>query len=85
MLSLGDLVEQLSAVAELSHQHNDVGIFKNFIKTHDVWMLQVLENIDFILQSDFLILVHVGLVNDLDSTHFLVAFLNAFLHPAEGT
>ena len=84
-LSSSDLVEQLDAVAEFSYKEDAAFIFVDLIKPHNVGVVQILENINFVLEPDALLLAHVELVDDLHCPHLLGRLLLALLYPAKGT
>ena len=60
-----NLVEQLYAVAKFSDKENAAFVFVHLVEPHDVRMVQILKDIDFVFESDAFLLSHVQLVDNL--------------------
>ena len=67
LLTFADLIEELTAIAQLSHQEDRALVLIDLEQADDVRMCEVLENIDLVFQSDLLLGVEVELVNHLHS------------------
>ena len=79
LLARDNLFEEFAAVAELLHKEDAALVLEDLVETHDVWMLQVLENVDLVLQSDPLLFVQGELVNDLDRALLSIVTKYGFL------
>ena len=85
VLARDNLFEQFAAVAELLHEEDAALVLEDLVETHDVRMLQVLEDVDLVLQSDPLLFVQGELVNDLDSALLAIVAKCGFLDGAESS
>jgi len=50
-LFFNDLIEQFSALADLSDEVNILGVLKVLIELDDMWVINLLQNLDFGLES----------------------------------
>jgi len=83
VVPLRNLVEELAAIAQLSHQVDATLVLIDFEQAHDVRVRQVLENVYFVLQTDVLLLVKLQLVDDLDCPFIASVFVRDFAHQAK--
>ena len=82
-MNIHDFIEEFSPSAQLSDQVDVVFILENLIELDDVRVVQVFQDINLVLQTHFLLLVHSQLIQDLDCPHLLVRFVNTFLNLPE--
>ena len=80
-----NLFEELATITKLSDKVDATLVLVDFVKTNDVGMVQILENIDLVLQTDPLSLIKVQLVDDLNSSEFSVRSQSRFLDLSECT
>ena len=85
LVAVGDLVEELSAFAQLGDQIDGTLGLIDLIKSDDVWMRQVLQDINLILKTDSFDVVHGELVNNLDCTNFVCHFVGGSSDLTEST
>ncbi len=78
-----NLVEQLASLAELCYQVNLFLVLEDFVKPDNVGVVQVFENINFILESHPFDLAHLVLVYDLHRANLTSRFALALLDPAK--
>ena len=84
-LSLCNLIKEFNSITQFSYKEDTTLVLVHLVKSDDIWMVQILQDIDLVLQSDTLLLTHVKFIDDLDGTHFTSRFLLAFLDSTEGT
>ena len=90
-LILGEVVladnfgEQFLAIAQLRNNMNVASALVHLIKAHDVWVIQVLQNFDLILQTHLLCGVKFKFVDDFDGAHLSIVVPLGELHLAVGT
>lgn len=82
-LTVDDLVEQLASFAKFCDQENLLLVLEYFVKSEDVWMNQVFEDVNLVLQSHFLVLAHLVCVNYFYCTYFASCSVFALLDTAE--
>jgi len=63
-----DLVEQLTTLADVSDDVVSLLILEELVHLQDVWMVQIFQIVDLIEEHLLLILIHVWLTEDLDSS-----------------
>ena len=85
LLARADLFKELASIAKLSHEEDVAFVLVDFIEANDVWVIQVLEDVDFILHSDTLSIIELQLVNNFDCALLSVRLQSRFLYLAEGT
>ncbi len=85
LVAISDLVEELSAFAQFSDQIDGTLGLIDLIESNDVWMRQVLQDVDLILQTDSFDVVHGELVDNLNCTDFVSHFVGGSSDLAEGT
>ena len=85
LVAVGNLVEELSTFAQLSDQIDGTLGLIDLIESDDVWMRQILQDVDLILKTDSLDVVHRELVNNLDCTYFVSYFVSGSPDLTEST
>ena len=85
LVSVLDLLEEFDAVAQLTDQIELALTFINFIKPHNVWMVQVFEDVDLILEQQPLVLLQSELANDFNRSFLTVAALCRLVDLTKGT
>ena len=84
LLTLADLIKELTAITQLSHQEDRALVLIDLEQADDVRMSQVLENVDLVFQSDLLLSVEVELVDHLDSPDLACGLLHRLSHLTKG-
>ena len=84
MFALADLIEQLAAFAQLCDDENRASILVYLIKTHDVWVGQILEDINFVHEASFFGLIKLQLVDHFDCAYLAVCLVRSLLDLAKG-
>ena len=57
LFSFTNLIEKLAAFTQFSHHINLALVLVDFVEAYDVRVSQVFEDVDFILQADFFLLI----------------------------
>ena len=70
LLALCNFVEQLYTVAKFGDQEDTALVLVHFVEPNDVWMIEILKDVDLVVQPHSLLFAHVQFVNDLDRTEF---------------
>ena len=84
LLTLADLIKELTAITQLSHQEDRALVLIDLEQTDDVRMCKVLEDVDFVFQSDLLLGIEVELVDHLDSPDLASSLLHRLPHLTKG-
>ena len=58
-LSLCNLIEEFNSITKFSYKEDTTLVLVNLVKSDDIWMVQILQDIDLVLQSDTFLLTHV--------------------------
>ena len=84
-LTLRYFFVKLMSVAQFCHQQQLTPALIYLIQAHNIWMVEVLKNVDFILQADSFFRIERQLVQDLDGAQLSIAPQSSLLHRSEGT
>ena len=82
---LNDPIKELSATHFFCHEVIVFGFVKDIIQPDNVWMFEILENRDFILESDLIFVCKLGLGNNLDGKRFTRLFVRSLLDLGKGS
>ena len=66
--TLSDFFKKLHTVTLLLNKEDFLSVLVHFVEAHNVRVVEILENIDLIIQSDLFIFSEGELIDDLDST-----------------
>lgn len=84
-VTVRDLIEELSSVTQFSDEIDGTLALVDLVQTDDVWMREVLENVNLIFQTHSLDLVHGELVNHFDSANVSSGLVSGFSNLTKGT
>jgi hypothetical protein len=82
-LSRDNFIEKLSSLAVFRDKIYVLLVFENLIESKDIRMIKVLENIDFIIESDASMRRHLLFDKPFHSPLFPCCFVDTLLHHAE--
>uniref|UniRef100_A0A7S3HXY7 Uncharacterized protein n=1 Tax=Favella ehrenbergii TaxID=182087 RepID=A0A7S3HXY7_9SPIT len=85
LLEVQNCLEQLLPVAKFSYQVDLVLAHVDFVQPQNVWVVEVLENINFVHQTHALLTTHAKLVDYFDSTKLIVRPESRLFDLAKGT
>lgn len=84
LFSRDDFCKEFNAVAKLGNESNFAMTLIDLVQVHDVLVVELAEDLDFVLQARELLVRHVKLVNELDGSDFAIVFTRSLLDFAEG-
>ena len=58
-LSLCNLIKEFNSITEFSYKEDATLVLVYLVKSDDIWVVQILQDIDLVLQPDTLLLAHV--------------------------
>jgi uncharacterized protein YlaN (UPF0358 family) len=81
---LDNPIKELSAAHFFRHEVVVFGFVKDIIQPDNVWMLEILENRDFILERNLVFVCKLGLGDNLDGKGLAGLFVRSFLDLGKG-
>lgn len=72
---LDDNVEELSTLHELHHKVEVFSVFENVKQLDDIWVIDVFEDLNLVLQGNSILLVHSFFLDDLDGAELICCFV----------
>ena len=84
VFAFADLIKQLAAFAQLCDEEYGAPILVYLIKTHNVWVGQIFEDVNFVHEASLFRFVKLQLVDHFDSAHLAVCLVSSLFDLAKG-